>query len=248
MTDIVVFDLETTGVDTEVDRIVQFAALKLDEDFEELDRMVHVLNPGIPIEEGATKVHGFSNEDVADKPSFADVAPEIILFIGDCDLAGHNIISFDVPILMREFERHTEVKMTLDGRRLLDSLCLFRHFVPHTLAGALQYYYHGEEMENAHDALYDSLTSARVLQAQLFQYKLERDNAHELSMGDRVTLDGKLTRNEDGEIVLNFSKHKGTTLKDMAKAERGFLSWMLKNNFSEETKSWVAKAVRGELP
>lgn len=244
---IVVFDVETTGKDPDVDRIVQFAGVKLDGDLTEVDRMVLSIDPDFPIDPEASKVHGITNEDLKGGPKFAEVGIKIYDFIGDSDLAGHNVIAFDLPLLMAEFARHLPTcQIKLEGRRLLDTLQLFRHFMPHTLEHAVLHYC-GEKLEGAHDALVDTAATAKLLKAQMSTHSINTDRAHELSMGTRVTMDGKLVRNEDGEIAISFGKQKGRTLKELAKMDAGFLRWILKKDFSAETKSYVQKALRGTL-
>lgn len=242
---IVVFDLETTGVDTEVDRIIQFAAVKLDTDFVVAGRFFRTIDPEIPIDAGATAVHGISNDDINGAPKFAEVACDINMFMHDCDLAGHNGISFDIPLLINEFDR-VGIEFKLDGRRLIDTLELDRHYRPHTLEGALRHYC-DEELTGAHDALCDTEATAKVLKAQLAAHSINVDAAAQLSWGRRVTLDGKLARDKEGNIIINFGKHKGKRLDFFANHDIGFLNWILKKDFSEELKSIVRKAIRGEL-
>jgi len=243
--EVVVFDLETTGVNVDKDRIVQFAAVRLNEDFEEVDTLELLLNPGIPIDPGASAVHGFTDEAVADEPTFDKVATQVHEYLGDADLAGHNVIAFDLPMLLAEFKRHSNLTLSLE-RRFFDTLQIFRQYVPHTLEGSMSYYFN-ESLEGAHDALVDSRAVARVISAQCFRHDLLADEFHQKSMDGRVTLDGKLKCNEDGDIIITFGKYNGTTLKTLAEAERGFLQWMLKKDFSEETKGYVIKALQRTL-
>ena len=98
------FDIESTGVVPQRDRIVEIAVVKLYPDGRQ-QTTVRRLNPGIPIPAGATAIHGISDADVADAPSFADIAEKLFNYLSDCDLAGYNISGFDVPILEAEFKR-----------------------------------------------------------------------------------------------------------------------------------------------
>ena len=111
----VVLDCETTGLDADTERVLQVGALQVD-----LDEMVRVqesgkeeyhcetfavtLNPGMPIPRDATKVHGITDTDVADKPKFEDIAEELREWIGDRPIIGHNI-QFDMKFLNAEFKR-----------------------------------------------------------------------------------------------------------------------------------------------
>ena len=105
------FDLETTGLNTSHDRIVEMSVLKINLNGDEEQR-VWLLNPEIPISAESASVHGYTNEMVADKPTFRDKAKEIAQFIGNADLAGYNILKFDLPILMEEFLRVDAVSST----------------------------------------------------------------------------------------------------------------------------------------
>jgi len=244
--EIVAFDLETTGVDPEEDRIIQFGAVKLDGNLKEIDRLELLLNPDYPISKSASLVNGFYQDNVNNKPKFPEVAVTIHGFIGQADLAGHNVISFDLPLLLAEFKRHTSLTIPMTGRKVYDTLELFRHFMPHSLSHALRYYCN-EELNNAHDATSDTLAVIKILKAQSEKYQLSDEDAFKISWGNRVTLDGKLGRNYEGEIVIAFGKFRGYTLNELAKMQRGFLNWILDKNFSLETKGYVTRALRGEL-
>lgn len=252
-----VFDLETTGVDVRKDKIVQFAALKVNEDFVQLGKMDLLVNPGIPIPEEATKVHGIKNSDCLHAPQFKDVAGSIRKFIGDSDLAGHNVISFDVPMLLNELYRCGKT-FSLEGRRLFDTLDLFRHFMPHDLETAYRAYT-GKALKDAHNALADATACAAVLQVMTNKPlvvgskpgksitigKVGLDEAAKISYGNRATLCGKIVYNEEGQLCLGFSKHKGHTLQWMKMKEPGFLKWMIGDDkdFSNEVKKIIRKVL-----
>jgi len=239
---IVVFDTETTGVDTDRDRIVQFAAIKLDESGSEVDRMKLLIYPQVHIPSAATAIHGISDPDVDGKPDFPFYADSILAFIGDADLCGHNMIAFDLPLLLAELKRCGR-HMTLDGRRLFDTMEIFRVDVPHTLEGALKYYAGQSIGDDAHDAMVDTNACADVFARQaglgLSDEKF-MDKLAALSIGNRVTLDGKIVRDEDGNKCIGFGKHAGTPL---SKVPHGYLRWMLNQDFSAETKAIVERYV-----
>jgi len=246
---LVIFDLETTGIDTEKDRIVQFAARKLTADGLEIGVEI-LINPGVPIPQGATDVHGITDEDVKDSPKFHGATHgEIDNFIGDSDLGGFNVMGFDIPMLQAEYQRAgTTFDMT--GRRVIDAMEIFHRMEPRNLAGALKLYC-GREHTEAHDAMGDVEATIDVLEAQLAHYEdvLPRD-VDELSkwcLGDRVTLDGKLIWVDD-EVAIGFGKHKGSTLYYLSDNEHGYLRWMLRQSFSNETLDIVLGALNGRFP
>ena len=99
---IVFFDLETTGVDTAKDRIVEISMVKVMPDGEQIVK-TRKLNPGIHIPAEATAIHGITDEDVRDCPTFAQVAKSLEQFIRGCDFGGFNSNRFDLPVLVEEF-------------------------------------------------------------------------------------------------------------------------------------------------
>lgn len=243
---IVFADFETTGADTEVDRIVEYSFCKL---FPDGTREVKSgrLNPEIPISPGATKVHGITNQDVLDKPTFKRYANGILDFIKDCDLAGFRSNAFDFPLLYNEFLR---VGISWDWKQhlMIDVGVIFTVKEPRTLAAAVRFYCK-EELEGAHGAEADILATCNVLQAMLTHYSDLPDTLEglaTLSNYDRPRLDmaGKFTMDEDGRTVLfNFGQHKGKP----ALKEYDYLRWMAYNEkakFNEDTRNFAKELIK----
>ena len=149
---LVFMDLETTGLSTQEDRIVQMAVLKLlpGREFTSHSTLV---DPGVPITSAATAVHGISDEHVAGQPRFEALAPRLAAYLDGCDFAGFGIARFDLPLLLAEFRR-AACDFSLEGRRVIDALAIFHQREPRTLEAALRFY-RGRELEGAHDALAD---------------------------------------------------------------------------------------------
>ena len=143
------FDLETTGLNTTHDRIVEISILKVNTNGSEEQR-TWLLNPEIPISAEASAVHGYTNELVKDKPTFREKAKEIAQFIGNADLAGYNILKFDLPMLMEEFLR-VDCEFSLEDRDFIDVMNIFMKMEPRTLKGAYRFFCHAE-LEGAHGA------------------------------------------------------------------------------------------------
>lgn len=244
MKPIIFFDLETTGVDLESDRIVQFSAIKVNAEFETIGEPKDVLiNPEISISEEATAVHGITNEMVQGKPTFKQFALGIKTFFEGCDLAGYNILEFDVPLLAEEFAR-LGIKWPEPGTLYLDALRIFREKEKRDLAGAVKFYT-GREIEAAHNALGDNISTISVLTAQMKRYEdlgaMTREQLSEYCIGDRkLDLAGKIGLNEAGEPIYAFGKDKGKTIKE----NPGFGLWMLKNKFTTNTKD-VLREIMG---
>jgi DNA polymerase-3 subunit epsilon len=142
---LVVFDLETTGVSVTHDRIVEICLLKVFPDFREEIRTYRV-NPGIPIPAGATAVHGISNADVADKPSFKELSAELNLYLRDCDFGGFNSNKFDFPMLVEEFFR-AGIEFDIQKCKFIDAQRIYHMKEPRTLSAAYKFYC-SRELEN----------------------------------------------------------------------------------------------------
>jgi len=242
---IAVFDLETTGGDPDNDRIIQFGGVKLSGDLVEIpSRIAIMVDPDYPISPESTAIHGITNADLVGRPKFAEVAVLIEQWIGDCDLAGHNILAFDLPLLIAEFERHTDIRLKLERRPIYDTFELFKHFVPHTLDGALWFYQH-EHMEDAHDALFDADAAAKVLRGIQGRHTLNGNDAWNLSTGNRATFCGALIYDENGEVCIGFGQFKGVPLSEVRARDPGFLDWMMGAKFRQEVKTIVWEMLSG---
>ena len=167
--DLIFFDVESTGLNVVRDRILQIALIKFSPGKEEPEELSLLINPGVPIPEESYAIHGISAQDVANKPTFAQVAEKIYKFIGDGDLAGYNSARFDVPILMEEFAR-VGIEFSMENRSSVDVQRIFYKMEPRTLSAALRYYCN-KELEGAHDALADVRATVDVLKGQLIRYE-----------------------------------------------------------------------------
>jgi len=245
-----VFDIESTGIDRHSDRLIELAVVKVYPD-EKREPHAFRVNPGIPIPAEATAVHGITDEDVKDCPSFEAIAQSVAAVFEHADLAGFNVLRFDLPLLAKEFER-VHVPFDVEHRRVVDAQRIFHRKEPRDLSAALQFYC-GEMHLEAHRALDDVLATIRVLEGQLERYAdLPRDvaalddfcNPRDPSWVDRS---GKL-KWADGEVVINFGKNKGRKLRELAQYDTGFLTWMLKNHFPADTQAIVRRALSGHYP
>lgn len=238
------FDLETTGITVGADRIVEISILKLMPDGSK-SVLTKRVNPEIPIPEGASKVHGIYDKDVANEPTFKQVAPEISAFIGNADLAGYNSNKFDIPMLVDEFLR-VEITFDMKGRRMVDVQNIFHKMEQRTLAAAYKFYCQ-KEIENAHSAEADIIATYEVFVAQLERYPdlaKDVDGLHQFTaMTQNVDLAGRIVYNEKKEEVFNFGKHKGRSVAEVFEKEPSYYDWMLKGDFPAETKQ-VLTALR----
>lgn len=244
---IVCFDLETTGIDPASDRIVEISILRLEPDGTRLTRTRRI-NPGRPIPEEATAVHGIRDEDVADAPSFRQVAKGLLELLEGADLTGFNVARFDIPLLDREF-RDCELNLGLDQRRIVDAMTIFHRMEPRDLSAATRFYL-DREHTGAHGAEADVQASFEILEAQLTRYEELPDSVDGLDAWIRRVPDnaadqsGKFVH-EDGRVVFNFGKHKGKPLAEVAASMPDYLQWILGSDFPDDAKQVVRDALDG---
>ncbi len=232
------FDLETTGTSVTKDRIIQIAAVKVDKDFNIIPdtRKKLLVNPTIPIPEGATKVHGITNEMVKDKPEFKAYANSMFQYFSDPVIAGYNIKNYDVPLLAEEFAR-CNISWPAAGTKFIDQYRIFSLKEKRDLTAALKFYT-GETMDGAHDAENDNLATIKIFKGQMNMYKdLEEmcyEEIHDFCNDGKNTLDlaGKIALNNNGEAYYTFGKAANILVKN----DTGFGHWMLKNDFTADTK------------
>jgi DNA polymerase-3 subunit epsilon len=246
-----VFDLETTGLQINTDRIVQIAIIKLDPSGERTE-LNQLINPEMVIPQEVVAIHGVSDEMVKDKPTFSQFAATLMEFIGDADLAGYNSNKFDIPVLAEEFLR-VGISFDFSFRKFIDIQNIFHKMEQRTLAAAYKFYC-GQDMKNAHDALYDTQATLDVFLAQLERYKETpelKSKTDVTSLADfsragnfeLIDLAGRLARNEKGEAMYNFGKHKGKTIKEVNKVEPGYFGWMTSDqtDFPRYTKECLRR-------
>lgn len=243
-------DLETTGLSTVSDRIIEMAVIRVTPQGDVLEA-VRRFNPGIPISPDATAVHGITDEDLADEPFFAARAKSLAELLEPCDLAGFNIRRFDLPMLLAEFKR-AGVFFSIQSRRLIDAQVIFHREEPRNLSAAARFYL-SREHEEAHTALGDIRTTAAVLSAQLQKYSdLPRtlDGLHTYcdEVSPFLTELDRWFNHRDGELVFRRGKHKGEPLAQVAATAPDYLQWMLgADDMDEEVLRVVREAVNGEF-
>lgn len=244
-------DVETTGTKPYSDRVVELSILRIQPDGTE-EYKSHRVNPEVPIPAEATAVHGITDADVAGEPAFRRYAKGVCDFLEGCDIAGFNVIKFDLPFIETELAR-AGVEFSRRDRYLVDSMVIFHQRERRDLEAAYRKYC-GGEMENAHRAEEDAKASAEVLDGQLEAYgDLPRDVPALCGVcytvdENNIDADGRFVWVE-GEAVCNFSKdHKGRRLKDIVAESPGFLAWIIDKDFSPEVKEIASKALHGEFP
>ncbi|WP_375578199.1 3'-5' exonuclease [Marivirga tractuosa] len=246
---LVIFDLETTGTNVVNDRIVEYSFVKVMPGGD-IIKNTERINPERPIPIETSLIHGIYDKDVKDKPTFKSVAKELSAFLHGCDLAGFNILKFDVPVLVEEFLR-ADVDFDISKRKLLDAQKIFHMMEKRTLTAAYKFYC-GKDLVDAHSAEADTLATLEVLDAQIKRYEgeslkdlkgkvigtIENDvqTLHQITNDNMVDLAGRFVFNDDGVEVFNFGKHKGQAVELVLKKESGYYDWMMKGDFPMDTK------------
>ncbi len=256
---IVFFDLETTGINVGQDHIVQICLYKVNPDgvcrtATHYVRPVDAKGETVHIPEQTTQIHGITDADVADKPTFRELAPMIAEFIGDSDLAGYNSNKFDVPMLAEEFLR-AGYPFDIRKRHLVDVQNIFHKMEQRTLKAAYRFYC-GKELENAHSADADTLATYEVLLAQLDRYKdveyvdadgkVSKPIVNDIEALSQFTtvlqwadLVGHIGYDRQHQEVFNFGKHKGKRVEEVFTEEPSYYDWMMKAEFPLSTKECI---------
>jgi len=246
------FDIESTGLNVASDRIVEISIVKVSPGGPGQPNDVEVktrrINPTIPITPGAQAVHGISDEDVKDCPTFKQVAKSLAQLMEGCDIAGYNSLKFDIPMLAEEFLR-AGIDFDFRKRKLVDVQNIFHKKEQRTLKAAYKFYC-GQNLDNAHSAEADTMATYEVLEAQLDRYAndeedpLQNDVAYlaKYSCQNRfVDYAGRIALNDDDEPVFNFGKHKGRRVVDVLAKEPSYYSWMMDGDFTLDTKQQLTK-------
>lgn len=240
---IVFFDLETTGVNINVDRIVELCYIKLYPNGNEESKSMRI-NPGMHIPESSSAIHGITDEDVKDCPTFKEIASSLEQTFKGCDLAGFNSNRFDIPLLVEEFLR-VGIDLDLSKRKFVDVQNIYHKLEKRTLVAAYKFYCN-KNLEDAHSALADTKATLEVLEAQLDHYPNELKNdidflADFSKMTDNVDFAGRIVYDENHNEIFNFGKYKGQKVSDVFRNDPGYYSWMMKGDFALNTKQIITK-------
>lgn len=234
---VVFLDLETTGINVSADRIVEISLLKVSPNGNE-QWMTTLVNPEMPIPPKVTAIHGISDADVANAPTFKEIAKKLAQFLEGCDLAGYNAIKFDIPLLAEEFLR-TNNDFSFEKRKYIDVQVIYHKKEQRTLAAAYQFYCR-KDLKNAHSAEADTAATYEVLKAQLDQYSDLENDVEKLAefskFGNNADFAGRIIIDENGVEIFNFGKHKGKPVEQVFAEEPSYYSWMMNGDFPLYTK------------
>ena len=273
---LVIFDLETTGLDMVNDRVIQLSYIKVYPDGKET-RGDMLINPEKHIPEVVEQLTGIKDADVADKPTFKQVAAKLNEEFTGCDFAGFNSNYFDIPMLAEEFLR-AGIDFDFSKCRLIDACTIFKKMERRNLAAAYKFYC-GRKMEDdfeAHRADQDTEATYRVLMGELDMYapgkqeeeerQLENDMdvlAQFSKQNDNVDFAGRVVWKEmkdaNGQPMLdaygkpmkqevfNFGKYKGVPVEEALRRDPGYYNWMLTSDFTSDTKQVLTRIKMRDL-
>ena len=248
------FDIESTGLNIASDSIIELCFVKILPDGEERIKTWRVkpwdyengcqraINPS------AQAVHGISAEDLAECPTFFQIAEEVVEWLSGSDLAGFNSAKFDLPMLAEEIERVRKFKginldVNLHEKKMVDVQTIFHKMEPRNLKAAYRFYCNAE-LENAHAAEADTMATYEVLKGQLDRYpELKNDTnflANFSTIQKNVDYAGRLVFNENNEAVISFGKHRGKTAREVYFTEPSYFAWIESGDFTLDTKRQFA--------
>lgn len=243
--DILSFDIETTGINTNSDRIVEFSATKISSiDFKVIKKTTFLINPTIPIPQEATKIHKITNEMVFDKKPFSYFAKPLLEFISDCIIVTYNGNRFDIPLLYEEFSR-CGIEWDISNLETIDAFSIFREKEPRNLKAAIKFYLGIEISEldsKLHSAETDVAYTIEVLESQIFMYGLTLQETIDLTKKGNeknVDFEGKIILNDKNIPIWNFGKHKDKNIAVVD--DLNYCNWILNNEFSSNTKNVIRK-------
>ena len=252
---LIFFDIESTGVNVGQDKIIEICLYKVFPDNKKEIRTYRI-NPERHIPEETTKIHGISDEDVKDKPTFKQLAGELNAFIGNSDLAGYNSNKFDVPLLVEEFLK-ADIDFDISNRRFVDVMNIFHKMESRTLKAAYKFYC-GKELINAHSAEADTSATYEILLSQLDRYNgVEYEDRegnksvpvvndikalHDFTKNSKwVDMVGHIVMNEKEQECINFGKYKGRAIEEIFQTDPSYFSWMMNAEFPLSTKKIITE-------
>ncbi|WP_243018099.1 MULTISPECIES: 3'-5' exonuclease [Candidatus Cardinium] len=242
-------DVETTGINVIHDRIIEIAIIKLMPNGNRITFYKRI-NPEQAIPPESSLIHGIYDDDLKDKPTFKQISKELMAFLKGADLAGFNLLRFDIPILVESFLR-AEIAFKIENRKIIDVQKLFHLMEKRTLKAAYLFYCQ-KELEGAHNAMVDIEATLEVLMEQIKRYEnepvvdalgnklgvIKNDVAtlHDLTNTNMVDFAGRMVYNDQQIPIFNFGKHKGKSVSEVLKLEPSYYNWMIQGDFPLDTK------------
>ena len=237
---IVFLDLETTGLDKNTDRIIQIGMIKTDTDGNAVEAVESKINPqGVKSSPEAFSKHQISDAELLNCPTFEMVADKIIAFCDGCDIAGHNVIKFDIPFLMCEFKRCGKT-FTIEKRAIFDTKVMYQHYNMMHLKDIHKQYCPNSVLDcNAHDAICDTKMTMEIFFSMKEKHNPTKDDLDKINGNDtRIDMDGFFIHNENNEVLVGKGKYKGMKIEDV---DPSYFQWLANGDVLPETKTLAAR-------
>ena len=239
---LIFFDLETTGINITKDKIVEISYIKIYPNGNKETKTLRI-NPGMPIPPESTQIHHITDADVANAPTFKEVAKELANTVEGCDIAGFNSNRFDLPLLSQEF-LNAGVDIDFSRRKFIDVQTIYHKMEQRNLSAAYKFYC-GKNLEDAHSALADTAATYEVLKAQLDKYPNLENSVDFLAkfstQNKNVDLAGRMIYNDKGVEVFNFGKYKGKPVEEVLQHDTGYYGWIMNGDFPLNTKQMLTR-------
>jgi len=230
-------DIEATGANVTIDRIVEIAIVKMMPDGNRTVKR-KILNPQMSISKAISEIHGITDEMVKDDAHVKQAVHEIKQFLDGCDLSCYNAYRLDIPLLMEEFIR-ADVEFDMKSRKVVDVQKIFHQMEQRTLSAAYKFYCN-KSLDGAHGAEVDATATAEILNAQVDRYPQLGNSVDSIvkAVGEDQIIDfaRRFTYDDKGVEIFNFGKHKGRPVADVLKSEPQYYDWMMKGEFPMNTK------------
>ena len=239
---LIFFDLETTGINITKDKIVEISYIKIYPNGKKETKTLRI-NPGMPIPPESTQIHHITDADVANAPTFKEVAKELANTFEGCDVAGFNSNRFDLPLLSQEF-LNAGVDVDFSRRKFIDVQTIYHKMEQRNLSAAYKFYC-GKNLEDVHSALADTAATYEVLKAQLDKYPNLENSVDFLAkfstQNKNVDLAGRIIYNDKGVEVFNFGKYKGNPVEEVLRHDTGYYGWIMNGDFPLNTKQVLTR-------
>ncbi|MCX7953896.1 MAG: 3'-5' exonuclease [Bacteroidales bacterium] len=234
---LIFLDIETTGLNIVKDRIIEIGLIKFFPD-KSIKEYNYLINPEKKIPEETIKIHHITNEMVKNKPRFKEIASELYEILANSDLAGFNIINFDLPFLVEEFLR-CNIQFNYRNISVIDVRNIYLYYEKRTLEAAYNFYCN-KILTDAHRALNDAKATFEIFLQQLQIYPELSENIEEYNKFTNykklIDINGFIITNENNEPIFNFGKYKGLPVADVLRENTGYLGWIMNAEFPQNTK------------
>lgn len=246
--EIVAFDLETTGINTQTARILSIAIQVLDTQLNTIDEFYSLVCPdrnpqNYDIEPTAFTAHGITKEMVADAPTLQELLPTIKNYFEDRDILTYNGNTFDLELLNYELQR-LGTYLPVKGKICYDSYDIEKQFNSNKL-GSVYKRYMGKTMEEdglvAHNAASDVKATIEIFKRQIQMYDIDLDKYFLESPKKIIQL------NENKEYVFTLGKYKERLVEDIMKQDTSYISWLVGSNQGQVEFLTLLKAIYTNL-